>query len=220
MTTPIERSYGLSEDFMILAKAWNPDAERIIFNGIWRGFEILQANDAFQISRKDEQVEVDISWTAHCKIYDYLHDQELTTHLQVLSNPPESKKRRKKGQPPSSDIGIRLVAGRVNSFLSLEAKIIPTDKNVTKYITEIKKNFLSGRYAYSSSVGGMLGYLMEGSADNAFATISSKLRQSLIHYEEFPARAHKISHHIKTLDGGEKMHFKCHHLIIKFQYID
>jgi hypothetical protein len=217
MSTPIERNSPLPEDFMNIAKLWHSDAERIIFESIWGGFDKLR-EDGFPISGTDDQIEISISQAASFCIEDYIYSKSPKSKLRVFTEPIETSNHKIKRQPPRSDIGFRLIAGQYNSHFTLEAKIIWTDGAVSKYIKEVTDNFLTGRYSKYSSVGGMLGYLMSGTYNNTFTAISKALNCSLTQYEILPHRPHKISEHHRQLEDNIDKIFTCHHLIIKFIY--
>lgn len=219
MTTPLERNSCLTKDFIEIAKTWNSEIEKVIFRSVWGGFDKLQAED-FRISREDEYIEVSISQAAIYRIEDYIFEKNPRSRLRLHPEPIEVGKTKRRGQPPRSDIGFRLIAGGFCSHLTLEAKIIDPDSAVSKYVTEITDNFLTGRYSKYSSIGGMLGYLMSGDVENAFSAISKSLSNSLSPHPDFLERNHKVSKHTRNLASGIGGDFTCHHLIIKFCYTD
>ncbi len=117
-------------------------------------------------------------------------------------------------QPPQYDIAFILRANE-RIIWPLEAKILSSDGAVAEYIKEIKENFITCKYAPFSSEGGVLGYLISGDPNTAFANIAAKVPCTLSHHPFFPNRNHKTSDHRRTvpLDKQYPIEFRCHHLL-------
>lgn len=118
-------------------------------------------------------------------------------------------------QPPLPDVGFVLRANERIMF-PLEAKTLRTDTAVDAYVTEIRENFLTCRYAPFSSEGGMLGYLVAGDPAEAFASIASRVLCKLTPHPDFPDRNHQTSAHVRTVPSGKDYpsEFRCHHLLL------
>lgn len=206
--TPIQRNYPVPEDFVVLAKKYKPDAINVILGYVWQGFDML-TKDSFDVSKDDDNIENDITWAAYCKIQDI----SCFSPFLVIHQPPETEKRKSSGQP-ASDLGFRLQGGNTRSHFSIEAKVMRTDGDVSKYVKEVNENFLTGRYSTFSSEAAMLGYLLQGEPQNSFKAISKSLNCQLDIHPAFQNRNHKISKHIRTI--SKKSDFTCHHMVILF----
>jgi hypothetical protein len=56
----------------------------------------------------------------------------------------------------------------------------------------------------------MIGYLLSGSAEEAFEKIGKELRQTLMVVKEFSARPHRVSRH----DRGRAPRLRLHHMMM------
>jgi len=211
--SPIQRNYPIPEDFVSLAKKWCADAIDIMLGVVWQGFDAL-SNEFFDISRDDENIEDEITYTVFCKI----QDVSGFSPFQIILHPPEREQRSIKGSMPESDLGFRLRGGNIRSHFSIEAKVIRTDGDISKYVNEIKNNFMTRRYSAFSTEAAMLGYLLSGSPFNTFNAIAKSLECTLDTYDVFNSRNHRISDHIRQIPQGIKLSnkFRCHHMIINF----
>jgi hypothetical protein len=207
--TPIQRNCPVPEDFVVLAKRYKPDAINIILGFVWQGFDML-ASECFDVCQEDGHIEDEITYAAYCKIQDI----SAFSPFQVISHPPEREKSATKGSMPESDLGFRLRGGNVRSHFSIEAKVLRTDGDVSKYVKEISDNYLTGRYSTFSSEATMLGYLLQGNPLDTFKAISQSLNCQLETHAAFQTRNHRISSHMRQL--CQKTNFICHHMIILF----
>ncbi|MHC4177488.1 MAG: hypothetical protein ACYSWU_08275 [Planctomycetota bacterium] len=135
----------------------------------------------------------------------------------VIHEPPEQTRRKGgRARSPHPDICFTLYA-HPRTMWPMEGKLLHSDGDVSRYVGEIKDNFLTGRYGPFSSEAAMLGYLMAGTAKAAFGAISSQLGCPLTHHPSFPDRDHKLSGH-KRRDLPQKdcpRRFLCHHLVMQ-----
>ena len=211
--TPIQTNYPVPKDFVILAKRWHPDAIDILLGYVWQGFDKLIA-EAFDFNKTDENLEDDITYAAYCRIQDTMPQ---SSPLQVIHQPPELERRKPSGQAPKSDLGFRLRGGNIRSHFTIEAKVIPTERAVSKYVNEIRSNLFIGRYSMFSSEAAMLGYLLSGSPQVTFEAISQSLQSILRPYPAFKHRHHRYSDHKHQANGTRIFTaFRCHHLLILF----
>jgi hypothetical protein len=212
-STPIQTNYPIPEDFVILAKQWRPDAIDILLGYVWEGFDRL-LTEAFDVNKTNENLEDDITYAAYCRIHDTMPP---SSPYQVVYQPPERERKKPKGQTPSSDLGFRLRGGNIRSHFTIEAKVIPTERAVSKYVNEIKSNLLMGRYSMFSSEAAMLGYVLSGSLSVTFEAISQSLQSPLYPYPAFKQRHHRFSDHKRQVNNtGILTDFRCHHLLILF----
>jgi len=118
-------------------------------------------------------------------------------------------------RPPQYDIAFVL---RANSRAKwpVEAKVLRTPGQVAAYVADLNEQFLTCRYAPRSSEGAMLGYLLSGTPDAAFAAISAAVSSPLVDYAEATGRSHKTSDHVRTVSTckNSPAKFRCHHLIM------
>jgi len=120
-------------------------------------------------------------------------------------------------QPPQYDIAFVLYHDE-RIMWPVEAKVLATDGTVADYVTDVREQFLTCRYAPFSSEGAMLGYLLSGDPDTAFASIAAKLPRLLEVHPAFLHRPHRISHHKRRVPRGKPYppEFACHHLVMLF----
>ena len=211
--TTIQANYPVPEDFVSLAKCWRPDAIDVLLGYVWEGFDKLM-DEAFDVSKSDDNLEDDITYAAYCRIHDTMPP---SSPYQVVHQPREREHKQPSGQAPTSDLGFRLRGGNIRSHFTIESKVIPTERAVSKYVNEIKSNLLIGRYSMFSSEAAMLGYLLSGSPSITFEAISKSLQSSLHPYPAFKQRHHRYSDHKRQANStGSFMSFRCHHLLILF----
>jgi hypothetical protein len=120
-------------------------------------------------------------------------------------------------QPPQYDIAFVLNADE-RIMWPLEAKVIETASAVSEYVDDIRRQFLTCRYAPFCGEGAMMGYLLSGTTDDAFSSIEQKVPCKLESHSKFRARAHRISRHTRTVPSGKSYpaDFLCHHLMFEF----
>lgn len=96
-----------------------------------------------------------------------------------------------------------------------EAKVLKQDTDVRAYVADIRNEFIPCVYGPFSSSGAMLGLLLDGDAENVFASISSELGQSLFGHPEFPDRHHAISNLIRQPRAQKPypVSFTLHHMV-------
>lgn len=121
-------------------------------------------------------------------------------------------------QPPQYDIAF-VLCKEERIMWPMEAKVLETSGAVSEYIKDIREQFLTCRYAPFSGEGAMLGYLLSGTADNAFQNISKKMPCELEGHPAFSSRPQKLSSHTRTVPSGKTYpsKFRCHHLMLEFQ---
>lgn len=101
----------------------------------------------------------------------------------------------------------------------LEAKIVRDARGVKAYVSEVKDNFLTGRYAPLSNEGGMLGYLLGIQEDAALERIGTRSNFEFTRYSDFEDRPHWVSNHTRPKSAvlpTLSCHFECHHLLMGF----
>jgi hypothetical protein len=212
-----ERRWPDTLEFNSVLRSWKSAGSVILLRLVWIGYDSFYKEALAQVdcSRDDKDLERDITQILEPKIRETMSGFE---PFYVQHGPYEHETRQPApAQPPQYDIAFILWAcPRV--MWPLEAKVLRTDRNIGKYVDEIKNNFLTCRYAPFSSEAAMLGYLLSGDCNKAFDNINSRTEWKLKNHPNFPGRAHKISHHKRNLPKGKKypVRFLCHHLLFDF----
>jgi len=210
--TPVQLNYSVPDDFVALARQWRSDAIDILLQHIWGGFDHLRGED-FDVTGSDENVEDEITFAAQCRIQDTM---PRLSPFCLVHQPRERERRRKRGQMPTSDIGFRLRGGNIRSHFTVEAKVIRTERAVSRYVDEVKGNLLTGRYSTFSSEAVMLGYLLSGSPDVTFDAIAASLSCELKMHPRFISRNQRYSDHNRAAEHIPTLNFRCHHLLMLF----
>ena len=212
--TILARRWPDTPVFQSVAKQWCEDRSRLLMKLVWNSYDLLMVKlGDVRLDADDEAKERSIN-ALLCLCID-----ECKTGYEpfgVVHEPPELEKRKSDpARPPQPDISFTLYA-YPRTMWPMEGKLLSTDGNVSKYIREIKDNFLTWRYAPFSTEGAMLGYLMSGTASVAFSTISDRLRCQFTHHPSFPNRDHKLSRHSRdNLPHTDyPRDFLCHHLVM------
>lgn len=208
------KRHSTTGDFVELAKAWNPDAIKILLNFVWEGYDLLVSEVLSQINSDEakEQKERSITQSLERRIRKNMTgDEPFDVQHEVYEWESYQKVR-----PPQYDIAFYLISDGMIMW-PLEAKVLETDGAVGDYIKEINDNFMTCRYSPFSSEGGMLGYLLSGDPDKAFTNIAKKVPCTLNDHPDFPDRDHKTSDHQRIVppEKSYPIDFRCHHLLFK-----
>lgn len=203
-------------EFCEMSKEWPPELTTQAIRFVWRGYDLLKDDVLSRIdcSKANKQIEKNINSLLQLRIRRAMTGFE---PFDVQHEVPEFETSySNQAQPPSYDIAFILLADET-IILPLEAKVLRTDKYISKYINEINSNFLTCRYAPFSSEAGMLAYLLKGDPKEAFDNIAKSVPCQLADHVDFPNRDHKTSEHQRIVPAGESYpsNFRCHHLILK-----
>ncbi|MBW1800321.1 MAG: hypothetical protein JRJ85_06280, partial [Deltaproteobacteria bacterium] len=146
--TPLQANYPVPEDFVVMARRWRPDAIEIMLGYVWQGFDTLLDEEDFDLGKAEESLERDISFIVCVKINDAMDGKPPYC---LVHSPPENEMRASaRAAPPTPDLGFVWIHNP-RAIFPFEAKILPTDRKIEKYVKEIEGNFLTGRYASFSS---------------------------------------------------------------------
>lgn len=203
-------------EFAELAREWPPTLTTRALKFVWLGYDLLQKDILRPIDcrKVNKQIEKSLSQPLQLRINRVMTGDE---PFDVQHEVPEFEMSYSdQAQPPSYDIAFILRANE-RIILPLEAKVLRTEKAVSKYVNEINLNFLTCRYAPFSSEAGMLGYLLKGNSRQAFDNISQRTPCHLCDHPDFLEREHKTSAHRRTVPMGKPFpgDFLCHHLILE-----
>lgn len=212
-TEPFWRTQAAHADsrFIALAARWAGNLEQDFIEAIWSGFERLRSQSP-QFDGRD--LERSITQLLAGAIGDVVpgeapyYVQHSPFERETMLAPP--------AQPPAYDLAFVLRADpRV--MWPAEAKILNSPQALADYLADVRDQFLTCRYAPFSASGAMLGYLLDGSEQDALTNIGTRLGVAF----ENPApdaRAHRSSMHGRTVPPGKTYPtpFRCHHLIFGF----
>ncbi|MDD4965162.1 MAG: hypothetical protein PHI11_14715 [Gallionella sp.] len=201
--------------FLHLSSSWCKDQSEIILGLIWRGYDQMQ-NDKPVVDGRD--LERSITQLLEPRIAramsgdEPFYVQHGAFERETMLPPP--------AQPPQYDIAFILKSDE-QFMWPIEAKVLETAGTVSEYIKDIHGQFLTCRYAPFLGEGAMLGFLLSGTADDAFRNIAQKTPCELENHPAFSSRSQKLSHHTRSVPLGKAYptKFRCHHLMLDFPYL-
>lgn len=198
--------------FIALARSWmqNPSCQLLGF--IWQAYENMRASPP-HVDTKD--LERSITQLLEPRVrdvmtgYEPFYIQHGPFERETMKAPP--------AQPPEYDLAFVLRADE-RIMWPMEAKILETPKSVASYIRDVQNEFLTCRYAPFSNSGAMLGYLLTGKPDDAFAVIAEKLNCTLEPVSEHLAKPNRLSLHQRKVPAGKAYpsEFGCYHIILEY----
>ncbi|MFH0980881.1 MAG: hypothetical protein V2A79_05010 [Planctomycetota bacterium] len=211
-----EARWPAAGEFVALAKAWQSDAVTRLLGFVWAAYDLLRSEVLAQVNcaQADRDLERSVTQYLEPRIRKIMPG-DLPFYVQHGPHEFETAKK-PPAQPPVPDIAFVLWANE-RVMWPLEAKTLRTDQAVNAYVTEIRDNFLTCRYAPFSGEGGMLGYLVAGEPAEAFSNIGANVRCKLRTHPNFPDRDHRTSDHERTVPPGKSYPraFRCHHMILR-----
>ena len=204
-----------SQDYLALAQSWGDDALVIMMSASWKGYRDLVRDWLGKVDRTqaDEELERVISQLLEPCIRQHLSGDEpyFVQHgcYEFATRKPAP------AQPPQYDVAFVLMENR-KVMWPMEAKVLRTDGSVSRYVRDVRNEFLTGRYAPFVNGGAMLGYLFSGSSVIALRNIERALKCALETFGEFDSNVHRVSLHNRQLKNIQFVSgsFRCHHLIM------
>lgn len=204
-----------SQDYMMLAKRWGNEAVEIMMTASWRAYKDLVTSYLGEIdaTQADEELERTITQLLEPCIKKHLSGEEpyFVQHgcYEFATRKPAP------AQPPQYDIAFVLYEN-TKVMWPMEAKVLRTERNVSRYVRDIEQEFLTGRYAPFVNGGAMLGYLFGGSTIKTLANIERQLGSPLMCFRKFDRNSHRVSFHKRCLKDSKFVSgtFCCHHLIM------
>jgi hypothetical protein len=182
-----------------LALEWAATAAFQVLDLTWRGFEHFRDTrlHSFNFYQTPEQMERDLVRIHQIEIT-VLWAQETGGYssLVPVHEYPELESRSSAGaKPPSIDLGF---AHRENRrwHWPIEAKVVARPSQLTLYITDVEK-FKAGTAAPLVGQGGLIAYLLDGSEDDLFSELQTRLGTSLSVVTGFSSRPHRASIHTR-----------------------
>jgi hypothetical protein len=194
---------------------WSLKQSKRFFELVWQALDLLAENfPDIDFTRADNQIERDFTQFVERRIHDVMSTEEpfVAQHevYEMETILPESNR------PPQYDIAF-IIREDEKLMFPIEAKVLKTDGQVSKYVKDINDAFLPCIYAPFSYEGAMLGFLLSGKAEKAFENIGNSLNIVLKQHPDFTNRPHKCSDHNRKVPMGKEnsypSKFRCHHLI-------
>lgn len=211
--TILEARFPDTPEFAALAQEWLLGAVDQMLGFVWRAYDRIVGDILSRISLDDADKDLEraITMTLEPRIRDEMSGDEVF-YVQHERYEHETMLNRR---APQYDICFVLRSNE-RIMYPLEAKVLRTDGSVSKYVKEIRDNFLTCRYAPFTGEGGMLGYLVVGDPERAFSNIAKKVPCKLTEHSNFPERDHRTSEHSRSVPRGKDYprHFRCHHMIL------
>lgn len=211
-----ERRWPNTPEFNSVLRELKQAGSTVLLTIVWKAYDKFRADELSQVdcSQDDEDLERDITQLLEPKMH-----QEMTGFepFDVQHGPYERESRiAAPAQPPQYDIAF-VLRDNPRVMWPLEAKVLRTERSVGPYIKEIQGNFVTCRYSPFSNEAAMLGYLLAGNCEIAFANIAKKGKWNLSIHDHFPKRDHRTSDHQREVPVGKPypMHFRCHHLLLQ-----
>lgn len=201
-----------SFDFILLAGAWCRDQSTILLEFVWQAYDQMRSDNPI-VNEKD--LERSITQLLEPRVHHALsgfepfYVQHESYEHETMKGPP--------ARPPQYDLAFVLNADEKIKW-PLEAKVLETAGTVSEYVSDIRDEYLTCRYAPFSSEGAMLGYLLSGTVSDAFHNIAQKVPCKLVDHPSFISRPQKLSNHVRSVPPGKEYPstFRCHHLILEF----
>lgn len=198
--------------FIAHIAGWSADQTAIMLKFVWHAYDSMIADMPYVEPR---DLERGITQLLERRIQDAMTGDEpyYVQHgpyeHETMAQPP--------AQPPSYDLAFVLRAEE-RIMWPIEAKVMETPNQIADYVRDVNNEFITCRYAPFSDAGAMLGYLLSGSANDAFENIGEKLGCNLTNLPALSMRAHRISDHQRKVSTGKAYPpaFRCHHLLMEF----
>lgn len=198
--------------FLYLAAEWTRLQAETMLHAVWQGYEAMCASMP-HIHPKD--LERSITQSLATRIQDALTGDEPFSfqhgayeHETQLAPP---------AQPPQYDLAFIL---RSNERIKwpLEAKVMNSTAHTGPYVADVRDQFLTCRYAPFTGAGAMIGYLLDGEADEALVQVGRALYCTMSAIPAFDGQPHRVSTHDRVVPQGKAYpaEFVCHHLVLTF----
>lgn len=218
-TTPGELRWPDSDLFAIAAAHARAGAFETLLSAMWRGYDSFLADGWSNVDLAAATDEVERSLTQY--LVPHIRLDEYSPFFLYPGFKELASRQAPPAQAPEYDIAFVLRANQRIAW-PVEAKVLSTSGTVAEYNKAVKERFLTGYYAPFTPSAAMVGYLMGGATDDAFASISAKLPATLVRHDGFVDRPHRISDHERTWpdDDSRPKEFRCHHLLFVMQKLN
>jgi len=199
--------------FIEAAVSWMRHSEEAFVSYVWAGYDRMSqqrpAIDGRDLERSITQL-----------LEGVIRDEMSGDEPYFLQHSPFERETMQPppAQPPAYDLAFVFRADpRV--MWPLEAKVLLTPGSLADYVRDVRDQYLTCRYAPFSPSGGMLGYLLQGSAESALHNIATQLHCTLAPLTAFAPRPCAVSTHSRTVPVGKPYPaaFDCHHVVLAFK---
>lgn len=212
--TPLELMYP-DADFLQLSDEWWKAVSNSILNKLWAAYDSMVTELLWRVdwSAPIENIERELTELLESCIQDQMTGFE-PYHCQHGSYESESRSSAP-AQPPAYDIAFVVRHNRRLRW-PLEAKVLASPNAVGPYVTDLRRNFLTGRYGPFCGEGAMVAYLRSGDPEVTLASLGATLKCTITPSRDFPDRPHGCSQHSRTIPPGKRWveSFLCHHLVM------
>jgi hypothetical protein len=211
-----ERRWSYPPEFNSVLRTWKAAGSTVLLTFVWSAYDTLCEECLSQVacSENDEDLERNITQLLEPRIHRAMTGYE---PFDVQHGPYEDESRMAPpAQPPQYDMAF-VLRSNPRAMWPLEAKVLRTDGSVAEYVKAIQCNFLTCRYSPFSSEAAMLGYLLAGDCESAFANIAKKGKWKLVAHTHFPERDHRTSDHEREVPKEKPypIRFRCHHILLR-----
>ena len=199
-------------EFLAMARAWMQNPARNFLGLVWLAYDDMRTSrppvDAGDLERSITQL-------LEPRVRDAMTGDE-PFYVQHTPYERETKKP-SPAQPPEYDLAFVFRADE-RIMWPMEAKVLETPNAVADYVRDVRREFLTCRYAPFSDSGAMLGYLLTGSPNDVFPTLARKLPCTMRPVPEHPSRPNRVSRHSRTVPPGKPYPkaFDCFHLVLEY----
>ena len=210
-----QQVFPVTTEFTACLNSLQQDGVKVMLGRIWEGFdrfkaEILDNNPP--PSRDNADLERDLTEMIYPHILQslpaslpyYLHHEKKEREQAVLGR-----------QPPEPDISFVLFSN-IRITFPFDSKVVEGDQvhHMADYAATVQNRFLNCVYAPFSKEGAMIAFLLEGSINAVFRSLSTALGSPLSTRAYIPYRRHKTSWHDRTAPACIHRRFRCHHLVM------
>lgn len=211
-----ESRYPETNDFMVLLRDWRQDAIVRMLGFVWSGYDLLarEVLEGLNSEQSYEDLERSVTQYLEPRIRQSMTGFE-PYYMQHGAYEHETR-RPAPAQPPQYDLAFVWYRNERVMF-PLEAKVLKTSADVAPYLADVRDEFLTCRYAPFSSEAAMLAYLLSGTPDETFGSISQRLPCTVELHPSFNIRSHRFSDHRRDVPQGKPYpaSLRIHHLVLE-----
>lgn len=209
---------GLPEELLVLAAEWVQDASQVIIDAVWAGYDRLIHDPVERCFFQNMTGELERRITSRLEV---AIGRSLTGYepFDVQHGTPEWQTRKKgRGRPKEPDIAF-VHRGDPRVVWPIEAKVMPPDRPISKYVESVDERYLSCDYAPFCGEGGMVGYALRKDASELLDDVAKSLKCELDVPEQWRERHHRTSTHSRSVPEGKLFTgtVKLHHLMMDFR---
>ena len=198
--------------FIALACSWMRSPATRFLGYVWNAYDDTKTNP-LRVDSRDLERSITQAFEPRIRKvmsgYEPFFVQHGPYERETMEAPP--------AQPPQYDLAFVFWACDAVMW-PIEAKVLETPGRVARYVRDVKKEFLTCRYAPFSDSGAMLGYLLKGNPSDAFLAIEKSLDGKLKAVPEHLSRPSRRSNHNRAVPSGKPYppNFECYHLMLQF----